>query len=768
MNKKGEEIIAKYGAASTWAKRLTNAMTLSSKDGRVGIVVLTTSKRAVSISLTTKGTLAGRDVIVGTASNHAAKPKLVHVTTEVTKDVLVLRKTSWFDEADADPPHVGDPFTRGTASSDFPAILPFLEDDDDDATEFTVGSYPASYIFGGGTDGDTVGPMGKDRDEVRGLCEDHSMALAHWYEAMCGFNKPTHDALVAAGAAMKAHLPKPKRGAAYASLGGSNGLVVVTRLSDDDEDGDLMASATAILHACETTAAANSKLAAEIAKANTIVTTAIPRNVRPGRDSGSGDDDATFSTSTGAGVTSARLMQTARLLIVHSNVKDGVHYGPKVSEEGQEILESTEKKHQGSLFNEHLVLREDQVSLSKSPASSRVTVPTLHKLQLAQFLQGDLRTIPLISLEQAMRPGGFSIAYLLPRGGLDTAPAVEDPRHAEELLGEDPRRMSRMDTKFESATRVNGPEGVTIFLANMMTFFSVIPETDSTILDAEGEGREPPFLFEVAEAIFAEVTTLTFRRRAAEVRTSAPHLALAIVHKVDVMCAMVFKGSKLSKNSRAVAKDDWSSVSACITAAKAMLQRTVVELREFAEGGRIPDEVALWTNSAAKKAVDAAAARVEEAKTQRALAQIAANLGRADHGRARRGKEDENPRAPKAPRQPPSTFTAADRNGDIICSLPFTERMLLPRLTKVEDRPCAAWYRDGSVCKRAKCTHSHCPIDDLCADSQKEWIRHVKATKSLIFNPKRVKSAACSISTMKPAAAAAAVDAAAGGNAADG
>ena len=94
--------------------------------------------------------------------------------------------------------------------------------------------------------------------------------------------------------------------------------------------------------------------------------------------------------------------------------------------------------------------------------------------------------------------------------------------------------------------------------------------------------------------------------------------------------------------------------------------------------------------------------------------------------------------------------------------------MLLPRFTKAEDKPCAAWYRDGPVCKRAKCTHSHCPIDDLCADSQKEWIRHVKATKSLIFNPTRVKSAACSISTMKPAAAAAAVDAAAGGNAADG
>ena len=214
-----------------------------------------------------------------------------------------------------------------------------------------------------------------------------------------------------------------------------------------------------------------------------------------------------------------------------------------------------------------------------------------------------------------MLAGGFSIAYLLPRGGLDTAPTAEDPRHAEELLGEDPRRMSRMDTKYDSATRVNGLEGVTIFLANCMAFFSVIPETDEAVLTDKGEGRKPPFLFEVAEAIFAEVTTLHFRRRAAEVRTSAPHLALVIVHKVNVMCVMVFKGVKLSKNSRVVTKDGWFNVSGCITGARAIIQRTVAELREFAKGGRTPVEVALWTNSAAKKAMEATEVRAEDVKT---------------------------------------------------------------------------------------------------------------------------------------------------------
>ena len=109
------------------------------------------------------------------------------------------------------------------------------------------------------------------------------------------------------------------------------------------------------------------------------------------------------------------------------------------------------------------------------------------------------------------------------------------------------------------------------------------------------------------------------------------------------MYAMVFKDSKLSKNSRAVAKDDWSDVSACITGAKAILQRKVVELREFAEGGRTPDKVALWTNSVAKKVMEATAARAEDAKTQKTLAKMAADLGC-----ARRRRDDENPRAPKA------------------------------------------------------------------------------------------------------------------------
>ena len=93
----------------------------------------------------------------------------------------------------------------------------------------------------------------------------------------------------------------------------------------------------------------------------------------------------------------------------------------------------------------------------------------------------------------------------------------------------------------------------------------------------------------------------------------------------------------------------------------------------------------------------ALAVRAKDAKIQRAITTMVADLAR-----ARRGRDDENPRAPKAPRQPPPTFTLANRNDDIICSLPFTEHILFPRITKEKDRPCATWYRDGSVCKRSK------------------------------------------------------------------
>ena len=54
-----------------------------------------------------------------------------------------------------------------------------------------------------------------------------------------------------------------------------------------------------------------------------------------------------------------------------------------------------------------------------------------------------------------------------------------------------------MTSNFESAVRVNGIEGVTVFLANCMIFFSVIRDTDNYVLANAGEDRKPLFLSKV-------------------------------------------------------------------------------------------------------------------------------------------------------------------------------------------------------------------------------------------------------------------------------
>ena len=79
--------------------------------------------------------------------------------------------------------------------------------------------------------------------------------------------------------------------------------------------------------------------------------------------------------------------------------------------------------------------------------------------------------------------------------------------------------------------------------------------------------------------------------------------------------------------------------------------------------------------------------------------------------------------------------------------------MSLTRSTCKEERPCGAWLRNGISCKWFKCPYSHIPIDKLSPYLQKVWIAHVHKTGSHDFNTKRVKSAACSMKNMRPAAA---------------
>ena len=65
-------------------------------------------------------------------------------------------------------------------------------------------------------------------------------------------------------------------------------------------------------------------------------------------------------------------------------------------------------------------------------------MPPIVKLQLAQYVQGELNNTPLTSLSQAGDRGGFTILFMLPRGGFNANVVdVNLQRAAEEFLDEE-------------------------------------------------------------------------------------------------------------------------------------------------------------------------------------------------------------------------------------------------------------------------------------------------------------------------------------------
>ena len=77
------------------------------------------------------------------------------------------------------------------------------------------------------------------------------------------------------------------------------------------------------------------------------------------------------------------------------------------------------------------------------------------------------------------------------------------------------------------------------------------------------------------------ITTFAFRRRFVKVTRDDPWLGYTIAHWVDGYSCMVFKGSRLTKNTRAVTKGKWSDVIGVIALARTYVARRIVELREF-------------------------------------------------------------------------------------------------------------------------------------------------------------------------------------------
>ena len=114
--------------------------------------------------------------------------------------------------------------------------------------------------------------------------------------------------------------------------------------------------------------------------------------------------------------------------------------------------------------------------------------------------------------------------------------------------------MSKMNTSITTASHINGPQGITTFLSNVMVLVSVLAEVEKEVLDDEGEERDAPFLYEVCKQFFQKVTSLAFRRRFQEVYPTNRHIPYTITHWIDVISCMLFLGAKKTNNMRVVAK----------------------------------------------------------------------------------------------------------------------------------------------------------------------------------------------------------------------
>ena len=219
---------------------------------------------------------------------------------------------------------------------------------------------------------------------------------------------------------------------------------------------------------------------------------------------------------------------------------------------------------------------------------------------------------------------------------------------------------------------------------------------------------------------------------------------------------MLCKASRDPQNARAVNIGSWSAVSDLLKSARSARNRHLEELAEFAEGGKTPDSCALYENSSHKLGLDAAGARIAAMATALQYQRMEADLRKSVNCRP---AGDTDPRREKTRRILPPEEERDDREtsreGDILCSLPVTEKTPFPKITKLSERPCVPFLRDGFLCKRGPkaCKWNHISIDKLSPETQKEWIAFVKKTPSISFNPKRVKSAAMSLCNMRAAAA---------------
>ena len=71
---------------------------------------------------------------------------------------------------------------------------------------------------------------------------------------------------------------------------------------------------------------------------------------------------------------------------------------------------------------------------------------------------------------------------------------VDIQQAAEELLGKDLQKMSKMNPSITTATRINGLQGLTTFPSNSIVFYAMLAEVERKILmKKEKDGMHPSF-----------------------------------------------------------------------------------------------------------------------------------------------------------------------------------------------------------------------------------------------------------------------------------
>ena len=750
FSKTGRGATAKWLTALTTANRKKNTSTFDFRSkGMHTLEVITPTLRATPLYLGQKVEVDGVAHLLATTSPYVVgEPKLRLVDLDaLTRVVLVILQAEGVEDSGL---LAGETFTKAKAVADFGDVAKHLPGGataaDDD--EYIVVQVPVAILLGG----QNMSPHGRSVDEVRPMFADFGDDAVAWHDAIRTHTSAAGDALIAAAADMGACLPALKASQTAADTA----LVTVTPPDDDQLEAVGPAVARLVTVLAEL-AEANRALADTDDDASRDGAGGVPKEIRaklprPGRHGREGaqvDGTASTGVTTSAGALTSQELRMTRMLLYLAGVQradnDGAPldeaHAPLLTDDALQVQESSEKKLRISLTADLIDDAQEAVCETTNAFRAFVDLQKIPRLAIAQFLEGEWGREPIKNLRDL--GSLFTLLYFLPHS--QERRQDDKKRKAQELLGEDSRRMAELATTFSCARRIDGLAGLLTYVANARTFLAAHAICDPSALEDLGEGRNKPLLVEMLDEVFETCSALKFRRRWDETKAESPWVIYTIAHFVDTLASMMAKGARTSRIARKVAGGEWEAALPHLLAARAYMERRLADLREYADGGDVPKSCGLYESSDERRDGQAAAAALQREQVRT----MAADLAR----RARPARDDARERAQPQERRPPRVGRdEGDMDGDVYCTLPKEDRMPLPTINNKKEWPCAPYYRVGLRCKHgAECRRAHIPIDDLSPESQKIWMDHVQATSTIHFNPKRVKIMATEL--VKPAAA---------------